>query len=95
MSDVTIPRNQSTLTTAAAASVSTALVDDGESLGSDFDLPDDISFSGGGDMGGDENELQGVEEDASRVEGAGLAALTSVFDCDHIKRKKMNNKDGW
>ena len=44
-------------------------------------------------MGGGENE--GVEEDAG-VEGAEpLAALTSVFDCDHIKRKKMNDKDGW
>ena len=93
-SDVTIPRNQSILTTAAAVSVSTALADDGESLGSDFDLPDDISFSGGGNMGGDENESQGVEEDA-RVEGAEPAALTSVFDCDHIKQKKMNDKDGW
>jgi len=61
-------------------------------LGSMFDLPDDISFSGGGDMGGVENE--GVEEDAG-VEGAELAALTSVFDCDHIKQKKMNDKDGW
>jgi len=57
-----------------------------------FDLPDDITFSGGGDMGGVENE--GVEEDAG-VEGAVLAALTSVFDCDHINRKKMNDKDGW
>ena len=91
-SDVTIPRNQSTLRTAAAASVPTAPADDGESLGSVFDLPDDNSFSGGGDMGGDEKE--GVEEDAG-VEGAELAALTSVFDCDHIKQKKMNDKDGW
>ena len=97
-SDVTIPRNwnQSTLTMAAAASV---LADDGGSLVSMFDMPDDISFSGGGDMGGgggdmggDENE--GVEEDAG-VEGIELAALTSVFDCDHIIRKKMNDKDGW
>ena len=89
-----IPWNQSLLTTAAAASVATA--DDGESLGSGFDFHDDISFSGGGDMGGVENE--GVEEDAG-VEGAELAALTSVFDCDHINQKKMNDKDvfecGW
>ena len=48
---------------AAPASV---LADDGESLGSIFDLQDDVSFSGGGDMGGGENE--GVEEDAG-VEG--------------------------
>ena len=89
-SNVTIPWNQSLLTTAAAASVATA--DDGESLGSGFDFHDDISFSGGGDMGGVENE--GVEEDAG-VEGAELAALTSVFDCDHINRKKMNDKDGF
>ena len=41
-SDVTIPRNQSPLTTAAAASVPTA--DDGESLGSGFDFHYDISF---------------------------------------------------
>ena len=52
-SDVTIPWNQSTLT---AVSVPTALADDGESLGSVFDVPDDISFSGGDDMGGVENE---------------------------------------
>ena len=73
-SDVISPRNQSTLTTAAAASV---LADDGESLGSMYELPDDISFSGGGDMGGVENE--GVEEDAG-VEGAELAALTT-YQC--------------
>jgi hypothetical protein len=90
MSDVIIPRNQSILTTAAAASVPTA--DDGESIGSGFDLHNDISFSGGGDMGGVENE--GVEEDAG-VEDAELAALTSVFNCDHINRKTMNDKDGW
>ena len=55
----------------------------------DFDVPDNISFSSGGDMGGDENEneLQGVQEDAG-IEGAELAALTSVFHCDHIKQKK-------
>ena len=29
---------------------------DGESFGSGFDFHDDISFSGGGDMGGVENE---------------------------------------
>jgi hypothetical protein len=92
VSDVTIPWNQFTLTRAAAASVPTAPADDGESLGSMFDLPDDISFSGGGDMGGDENE--GVEEDAG-VEGADLAAITSVFNCDYIKQKKLNDKDGW
>lgn len=97
-SDVTIPWNwnQSTLTTAAAASV---LADDGGSLGSMFDMPDDISFSGGGDMGGDGGDMggdenEGVEEDAG-VEGAELAALTSVFKCDCIIQKKMNNKDGW
>ena len=90
MSDVIIPRNQSILMMAAAASVPTA--DDGESFGSGFDLHNDISFSGRGDMGGVENE--GVEEDAG-VEGAELAALTSVFDCDHINRKRMNDKDGW
>ena len=44
-------------------------------MGSDFDLPDDIFFSGGGDVGGDENE--GVEEDAGVV-GAELAALTVI-----------------
>jgi len=76
--------------TAAAASVLTALEDDGELLGSMFDLPDDITFSGGGDMC---VENEGVEEDAG-VDGAELAALTSVFDCDHIKRKNMNDKDG-
>jgi hypothetical protein len=43
-------------------------------------------------MGGVENE--GVEEDAG-VEGSELAALSSVFDCDHINRKKMNDKDGF
>jgi len=48
---------------AAPASV---LADDGKSLGSIFDLQDTVSFSGGGDMGGGENE--GVEEDAG-VEG--------------------------
>ena len=90
MSDVIIPRNQSILTTAAAVSVPTA--DDGESFGSGFDLHNDISFSGGGDMGGVENE--GVEEDAG-VEDAELAALTSVFNCDHINQKTMNDKDGW
>ena len=37
-------------------SVTTALADDGESLGSVFDVPDDISFSGGDEMGGVENE---------------------------------------
>ena len=66
---------------------------DGESLmGSMFDLADDIFFSGGGDMGGVENEA--VEEDAG-VDGAELAPLSSVFDCDHINRKTMNDKDGW
>jgi hypothetical protein len=65
---------------------------DGESFGSGFDFHDDISFSGGGDMGGVENEA--VEEDAG-VEGSELAAITSVFDCDHINRKTMNDKDGW
>ena len=65
---------------------------DGESLGSGFDFHDDISFSGGGDMGGVENE--GVEEDAG-VEGSELAAIISVFDCDHINQKRMNDKDGW
>jgi len=89
-SDVIIPRNQPILTTAVAVSVPTA--DDGESFGSGFDLHNDISFSGGGDMGGVENE--GVEEDAG-VEDAELAALTSVFNCDHINRKTMNDKDGW
>ena len=69
-SDVIIARNQSILMMAAAASVPTA--DDGESFGSGFDLHDDISFSGGGDMGGVENE--GVEEDTG-VEGAELVAL--------------------
>jgi len=39
-------------------------------------------------------ENEGVEEDAG-VDGAMLAALTSVFDCGHIKRKNMNDKDGW
>ena len=24
-----------------------------------------------------------------------LLPLTSVFDCDHIQRKKKNDKDGW
>jgi hypothetical protein len=43
-------------------------------------------------MGGVENEA--VEEDAG-VEGSELAALSSVFDCDHINRKKMNDKDGF
>ena len=43
-------------------------------------------------MGGVEND--GVEEDAG-VEGAELAALTSVFDCDHINRKTLNDKDEW
>ena len=77
---------------AAAGRAEAEKANDGESLGSMFDLPDDISFSGGGDMGGVENEA--VEEDAG-VDGAELAALTSVFDCDHINRKKMNDKDGW
>jgi hypothetical protein len=90
-SDVTIRQNQSLLTTAVAASVPTA--DDGESFGSvGFDFHDDISFSGDGDVGGVENE--GVEEDAG-VEGAELAAFTSVFDCDQINRKRMNDKDGF
>jgi len=77
---------------AAAGRAEAEKANDGESLGSMFDLPDDISFSGGGDMGGVENEA--VEEDAG-VDGAELAPLSSVFDCDHIKRKKMNDKDGW
>ena len=82
------------LVAAAAAGRAEAekAADDGESLDSVFDLPDDISFSGGGDMGDVENE--GVEEDAG-VEGSELAAITSVFNCDHINRKRMNDKDGW
>ena len=68
---------------AAAGRAEAEKANDGESLGSMFDLPDDISFSGGGDMGGVENEA--VEEDAG-VEGSELAAITSVFDCDHINR---------
>ena len=62
-------------------------------MGFDFDLPDDdISFSGGGDMGGVENEA--VDEDAG-VDGAELPPLLSVFECDHINRKTLNDKDGW
>jgi hypothetical protein len=84
------------LVAAAAAGAGRAeaekAVSDGESFGSGFDFHDDISFSGGGDMGGVENEA--VKEDAG-VEGSELAAITSVFDCDHINRKRMNDKDGW
>jgi hypothetical protein len=83
------------LVAAAAAGRAEAekAANDGESFDSGgFDFPDDISFSGGGDMGGVENEA--VEEDDG-VDGAELAALTSVFDCDHINRKTMNDKDGW
>jgi hypothetical protein len=72
------------LVAAAAAGRAEAekAADDGESFGSGgFDFHDDISFSGGGNMEGIENEA--VEEDAG-VDGAELAAITSVFDCDHI-----------
>jgi hypothetical protein len=62
----------------------------------DLDLyfPDDITFSGGGEQGGDENEVQAYEEDTG-VECAELATLGSVFECDRLTLKKLNNKDGW
>ena len=64
-------------------------------LDSDFDLNDDISFSGGGVQGGGENEVEGEEEEDAGVDGAELATLGSVFECDRINIKRMNDKEGW
>ena len=86
------PQHKRVAAAAAGRAETEKAASDGESFGSGFDFHDDISFSGGGDMGGVENEA--VEEDAG-VEGSELAAITSVFDCDHINRKRMNDKDGW
>ena len=64
-------------------------------LDSDFDLNDDISFSGGGEQGGGENEVEAEEEEDAGVDGAELATLGSVFECDRINIKRMNDKEGW